>query len=46
MLSAVAKVYHAVPHGAMMQAGCFGLLRAVAAKLPRFREAIEAGLAT
>jgi uncharacterized protein (DUF1786 family) len=45
MLSSVAKVYHAVPHGAMMQAGCFGLLRAVAAKMPQFREAIEAGLA-
>jgi uncharacterized protein (DUF1786 family) len=36
--------YRAVPHGAMMLAGCFGLLRAVAAKLPQHREAIEAGL--
>ncbi len=46
MLSSVATVYHAVPHGAMMQAGCFGLLRAVAAKMPEFRDAIEAGLST
>jgi uncharacterized protein (DUF1786 family) len=45
LLNALARPYHAVPHGAMMQAGCFGLLRAVAAKLPQFREAIEVGLA-
>ena len=44
LLSEVARPYHAVPHGAMMQTGCFGLLRTVAAKLPRFREEIEAGL--
>lgn len=37
--------YRAVPHGAMMLAGCFGLLRAVAARLPAYRSAIEAGLA-
>ena len=45
MLGAVAAPYRAVPHGAMMQAGCFGLLRAVAAHMPQFREEIEAGLA-
>ncbi len=44
MLTSVARPYHAVPHGAMMQAGCFGLLRAVAAHMPNFREQIEAGL--
>jgi len=45
MLLSVARPYHAVPHGAMMQAGCFGLLRAVAAHMPEFREPIQAGLA-
>ncbi len=40
-----ARPYRAVPHGAMMLAGCFGLLRAVAARLPHHRAAIEAGLA-
>ena len=45
MLAPLARPYQAVPHGAMMQAGCFGLLRAVAAHMPRFRDAIEAGLA-
>jgi uncharacterized protein (DUF1786 family) len=39
-----AHLYRAVPHGDMMLAGCFGLLRAVAAKLPEHRAAIEAGL--
>ena len=33
--------YGAVPHGDMMLAGCFGLLRAVARKYPEYREAIE-----
>jgi uncharacterized protein (DUF1786 family) len=36
----------AVPHGDMMLAGCFGLLRALAARLPEFRPAIEEQLAT
>ncbi len=45
MLREVAHIYRAVPHGAMMQAGCFGLLRALAAHLPNYREEIEAGLA-
>lgn len=36
--------YRAVPHGDMMLAGCFGLLRAVAAKLPEHRSAIERSL--
>ena len=44
MLAPLARPYRAVPHGAMMQAGCFGLLRAVAAHIPDFREPIEAGL--
>jgi uncharacterized protein (DUF1786 family) len=33
--------YLAVPHGDMMLAGCFGLLRAVAARLPVYAPAIE-----
>ncbi len=33
--------YEAVPHGDMMLAGCFGLLRAVARCEPRFAMAIE-----
>ena len=38
--------YFAVPHGAMMLAGCFGLLRAFAANYPETAEAIAAALAT
>jgi uncharacterized protein (DUF1786 family) len=33
--------YEAVPHGDMMLAGCFGLLRAVAAREPQHSTAIE-----
>jgi uncharacterized protein (DUF1786 family) len=33
--------YLAVPHGDMMLAGCFGLLRALAARVPAFAPAIE-----
>jgi uncharacterized protein (DUF1786 family) len=33
--------YLAVPHGDMMVAGCFGLLRALPGRLPDFRAAIE-----
>jgi uncharacterized protein (DUF1786 family) len=33
--------YLAVPHGDMMLAGCFGLLRALAARLPAYGPAIE-----
>ncbi len=44
VLDPVARPYHAVPHGAMMQAGGFGLLRAMAAHLPEYSEAIERGL--
>ena len=36
------RPFLAVPHGAMMLAGCFGLLRAVAARVPALAEAIEA----
>jgi uncharacterized protein (DUF1786 family) len=38
------RLYRAVPHGDMMLAGCFGLLRAVAARLPEYRDAIEHSL--
>lgn len=38
--------YLAVPHGDMMLAGCFGLLRAVARKMPEFASAIESRLGT
>jgi len=31
----------AVPHGDMMLAGCFGLLRAMAARLPEFAPVVE-----
>jgi uncharacterized protein (DUF1786 family) len=37
--------YFAVPHGDMMLAGCFGLLRAYAANYPEAAEEIEAALA-
>ncbi|GBD22742.1 hypothetical protein HRbin29_00383 [bacterium HR29] len=37
--------YEAVPHGDMMLAGCFGLVRAFAALYPAWRDAIEAALA-
>ena len=36
--------YEAVPHGDMMLAGCFGLLRAFADQRPDFAEAIEQAL--
>lgn len=39
-----AAPYRAVPHGDMMLSGCFGLLRAVAARLPEHRIAIEQSL--
>ena len=38
--------YLAVPHGDMMLAGCFGLLRAVARRMPELAEPIEARLGT
>jgi len=34
--------YLAVPHGDMMLAGCFGLLRALARRMPEFAAAVEA----
>lgn len=37
--------YRAVPHGDMMLAGCYGLLRGVSALLPNFAETIAASLA-
>lgn len=45
LLSGITKAYHAVPHGAMMQAGCYGLLRAAAVHIPECHGPIEAGLA-
>lgn len=36
--------YYATPHGDMMIAGCFGLVRAVAAKVPEWWEEIETKL--
>jgi uncharacterized protein (DUF1786 family) len=38
------RAHFAVPHGDMMLSGCFGLLRAFAAKQPSWREEIEAAL--
>jgi uncharacterized protein (DUF1786 family) len=38
------RPYFAVPHGDMMLAGCYGLLRAVASRLPWTAEAIKARL--
>jgi uncharacterized protein (DUF1786 family) len=35
------RPYLAVPHGDMMLAGCFGLLRALATRVPAFAPAIE-----
>jgi hypothetical protein len=40
----VLQPYEAVPHGAMMLAGCFGLLRAFADQRPDFADAITAVL--
>ncbi|MFN8569855.1 MAG: DUF1786 family protein [Kouleothrix sp.] len=40
------RPYMAVPHGAMMLAGCFGLLRAYAANYPAAADAITAALAS
>jgi uncharacterized protein (DUF1786 family) len=39
------RPYFAVPHGDMMLAGCFGLLRACAEKWPEHRDEIERALA-
>ncbi len=38
------RPYFAVPHGDMMLAGCFGLVRACAARLPQWTEEIERAL--
>jgi hypothetical protein len=38
-------IYHAVPHGDQMLAGCFGLLRACADRVPEWQDAIGAALA-
>jgi uncharacterized protein (DUF1786 family) len=40
MLGSRHRPYFAVPHGDMMIAGCFGLLRAMAEVYPEFREAV------
>lgn len=39
------RPYFAVPHGDMMLAGCYGLLRAMAARYPEHAEPIRAALA-
>lgn len=41
LLGSAWQPHFAVPHGSMMLAGCFGLLQAVAARLPETRSAIE-----
>jgi hypothetical protein len=38
------RPYFATPYGDMMLAGCFGLLTAVADKLPQFRQSIWTSL--
>lgn len=38
--------YQAVPHGDMMLAGCFGLLRAFASRVPESRETVERSMRT
>lgn len=40
------RPYLAVPHGDMMLAGCFGLLRALARRMPEFAPAVESRLGT
>lgn len=40
------RPHFAVPHGDMMMAGCFGLVRALAWHYPAFREGIEKALDT
>lgn len=45
MREADLPIYLAVPHGDMMLAGCFGLVRAYAARRPEHAEEIEATLA-
>jgi uncharacterized protein (DUF1786 family) len=44
MASSHWRPYYAVPHGDMMLTGAFGLLRAAAARVPEWREEIEASL--
>jgi uncharacterized protein (DUF1786 family) len=41
MSSSSLRLHFAVPHGDMMLSGCFGLVRAIAHKLPEWREEIE-----
>lgn len=42
--SGLSPYYQAVPHGDMMLAGCFGLLRAFAARVPEWQEEIDKAL--
>ncbi len=42
--SGLSPSYQAVPHGDMMLAGCFGLLRAFASRVPEWRQEIEEAL--
>lgn len=45
LLKTSLRPYFATPFGDMMVAGCFGLIRAFAHKVPRWREEIERSLA-
>lgn len=45
MATSTQHPYYAVPHGDMMLAGCFGLLRAAAYRVPSWQEEIESSLA-
>jgi hypothetical protein len=40
----ILKPYEATPHGDMMLAGCFGLLRAFADRYPQMAGGIDAAL--
>jgi len=46
LVRGVGRAIAAVPHGDMMQAGSFGLLRAMADRRPEWREPVERRLGT
>ena len=46
LVRGVGRAIPAVPHGDMMQAGGFGLLRALAARRPEWSEPVERRLGT
>jgi hypothetical protein len=45
LVGSALKAHPAAPFGDMMLAGCYGLVRACAVKLPQWRDEIEAALA-